>query len=221
MLDRACGWMNPSITPAIHGNDIQDNSSHGLSLELSAKVGVVNNVIAGNDGHGLKVNNTSEVQIWNNTFSANGRAVNIVQDGRRASNPDVPGHDPRQTFPDPTMSWINGPVEIRNNIFANPTPGTDCLLCVEDYSGTFSAEQLKVTALGDAYHRGRRARLPSFGPWMPAGPPCLLQWANSPRLRARRSNTCTLRAWTRCSTAIVPPHPLVPEPPSHSPYPRR
>ena len=103
-------WLDESVyNAAIHGNDIQDNSSHGLSLELSAKVGVVNNVIAGNDGHGLKVNNTSEVQIWNNTFSANGRAVNIVQDGRRASNPDVPGHDPRQTFPDPTMSWINGP----------------------------------------------------------------------------------------------------------------
>jgi nitrous oxidase accessory protein NosD len=147
-------WLDESVfDAAIYGNDLLDNSGHGLSLELSAKADVVNNVIAGNSGHGLKVNNTSEVRIWNNTISAEGRAINIVQDGRRASDPDTPGHDPRQPFPDPAMSWINGPAVIRNNIVSHPGSAAGCLLCVEDYSGTYSAKELKVTALGNVYHR--------------------------------------------------------------------
>jgi hypothetical protein len=135
---------------------------------------VVNNVIAGNAGHGLKVNNTSEVEIWNNTFSANGRAINIVQDNRRASDRNTPGHDPRQAFPDPTMSWINGPATIRNNILANPGPGADCLLCVEDYSGSFSADQLQISALGNAYHRPAGGAGKSAVVWaMAAGKPAV------------------------------------------------
>ena len=147
-------WLDESVfAAAIHGNDLLYNSGHGLSLELSAKADVVNNVIAGNSGHGLKVNDTSDVRIWNNTISAEGRAINVVQDGRRASDPDTPGHDPRQPFPDPAMSWINSPVAIRNNIISNPGSTAGCLLCVEDYSGTYSAKELKVTALGNVYHR--------------------------------------------------------------------
>ncbi|MET1155916.1 right-handed parallel beta-helix repeat-containing protein [Arthrobacter sp.] len=168
-------WLDESVfDAAIHGNDLLDNSGHGLSLELSAKADVVNNVIVGNSGHGLKVNNTSDVRIWNNTISAEGRAINIVQDGRRASDPDTPGHDPRQPFPDPAMSWINGPVVIRNNIISNPGSTADCLLCVEDYSGTYSAKDLKVTALGNVYHRALPASPKSAVIWaMDSGKPAL------------------------------------------------
>ncbi|MCG2620551.1 right-handed parallel beta-helix repeat-containing protein [Arthrobacter sp. I2-34] len=147
-------WADESVYDVVvRGSRMLGNSRHGLSLELSAKAVVVNNIIAGNAGHGLKVNNTSQVQIWNNTFSGNGRAINILQDSRRASDRGTPGHDPRQPFPDPTMSWINGPVTVRNNVIANPRAGADCLLCVEDYSGTYSAEELKITALGNVYHQ--------------------------------------------------------------------
>ncbi|MGW6175017.1 right-handed parallel beta-helix repeat-containing protein [Arthrobacter sp. NPDC055138] len=168
-------WLDESVfDSAIHGNDVLDNSGYGLALELSAKADVVNNVIAGNSGHGLKVNNTSDVRIWNNTISAEGRAINIVQDGRRASDPGTPGHDPRQPFPDPAMSWINGPVEIRNNIISNPGSIADCLLCVEDYSGTYSAKELEVTALGDVYHRAVPASPESAVIWaMESGKPAL------------------------------------------------
>jgi hypothetical protein len=81
----------------------------------------------------------------------NNRPINIVQDARRASNQSTPGHDPRQPFPDPTMTWINGPVEVRNNVIAGTTG--NCLLCVEDYSKQLSAEQMQVTALGNVYQR--------------------------------------------------------------------
>ncbi len=147
-------WFDESVYDmTITGNNMLENSSHGVSVELSAKAVVVNNIIAGNAGHGAKINNTSSVQVWNNTFAANGRALNIVQDNRRAANRSTPGHDPRQAFPDPTMTWINGPVTVRNNILAAANSSANCLLCVEDYSHQFSAEQMKVTAQGNVYHR--------------------------------------------------------------------
>ena len=49
------------------------------------------------------------------------------------------------------MTWINGPVEVRNNIIAGTTG--NCLLCVEDYSKQLTAEQMQVTALGNVYQR--------------------------------------------------------------------
>lgn len=147
-------WFDESVyNMQINGNNMLANSSHGISVEISAKAVLVNNVIAGNAGHGAKINNTSDVQVWNNTFVANGRAINIVQDDRRAANRNTPGHDPRQAFPDPTMTWINGPATVRNNIMAETKTSANCLLCVEDYSHTFSAKQMKVTAQGNVYHR--------------------------------------------------------------------
>ncbi|MFB9798467.1 nitrous oxide reductase family maturation protein NosD [Arthrobacter citreus] len=147
-------WLDESVYNAdLAGNAMTGNASHGVSAEISAKVRLVDNVIADNRNFGVKVNNTSEVEIWNNTFSGNGRQINIVQDKRRASNQSTPGHNPRQPFPDKTMTWINGPVTVRNNIIASTSAAGNCLLCVEDYSREFTAEQLRVTAQGNVYHR--------------------------------------------------------------------
>ncbi|MHA7219456.1 right-handed parallel beta-helix repeat-containing protein [Arthrobacter sp. MDT1-48-3] len=145
-------WFDESVVDlTASGNRITGNSGHGISVEISARAVVAGNVVAGNKGHGLKINNTSDVEVWNNSFISNGRPVNIVQDARRAADRGTPGHDPRQAFPDPTMSWINGPVTVRNNVISG-TIG-NCLLCVEDYSGQFSAEAMGVTTAGNVLHR--------------------------------------------------------------------
>jgi parallel beta-helix repeat protein len=145
-------WLDESTyNSKIVGNKMLNNSSHGISVELSSTSTLVNNLLIGNSGFGLKINDTSSVRIWNNTLINNDRPVNIVQDARRASDQSTPGHDPRQPFPDSTMSWINGPVEVRNNIIAGTTG--NCLLCVEDHSKQLTAEQMKVTALGNVYQR--------------------------------------------------------------------
>ena len=147
-------WLDESVyNAALVSNNITGNASHGVSAEISAKVQLVDNIVANNKNFGVKVNNTSGVEIWNNTFSGNGRQINVVQDRRRAANQSTPGHDPRQAFPDKTMTWINGPVTIRNNIISGTTAAGNCMLCVEDYSREFSADQLKVTAAGNVYHR--------------------------------------------------------------------
>ncbi|WP_354178710.1 right-handed parallel beta-helix repeat-containing protein [Arthrobacter sp. UYP6] len=156
-------WLDESVYDAtLASNDMVGNASHGVSAEISAKVQLVDNIIANNKNFGVKINNTSEVNIWNNTFSGNGRQINVVQDLRRASNQSTPGHDPRQAFPDKSMTWINGPVTIRNNIISGTTAAGNCMLCVEDYSREFTAEQLKVSAQGNVYHRTTTAA-PTWG----------------------------------------------------------
>jgi hypothetical protein len=130
------------------GNDMRDNANHGAFLEISDLAVFADNVVEGNNGDGLKVNNTSNVRVWNNTFVGNGRSLNIVQDDRLyATNTWAKyANDP------PSMTWLLGPVEVRNNVVANPRSG-NCLLCVEDYSKVRSAEQIGVTANSNVYNR--------------------------------------------------------------------
>jgi len=154
-------WFDESVyNGTIAGTDILNNAGHGLILEISSKFVVVNNIIAGNSDNGIKLNDTSQVSIWNNTLTGNGRSLNIVQDSRRASNRSTAGHDPRQAFPDPTMTWVNDSIEVRNNVVASTTDA-NCLLCVEDYSRAFSAAQMAITSDGNIYHRAS-AGLPQY-----------------------------------------------------------
>ncbi|BBE22145.1 hypothetical protein MN0502_10280 [Arthrobacter sp. MN05-02] len=145
-------WFDESVFDlTASGNEIVGNRGHGLSVEISARAVLANNVIARNEGHGLKINNTSDVEVWNNSFIGNGRPINIVQDARRASDRSTPGHDPRQAFPDPSMTWINGPIAVRNNVITGTT--ANCLLCVEDYAHQLTAEEMEVTTSGNVFHR--------------------------------------------------------------------
>jgi hypothetical protein len=144
-------WFDESVYDMrIVGVESRNNDKHGISLEISAKAVVIDSIIAGNDGYGIKVNNTSDVRIWNNTFVGNDRSINIVQDARRYGDGSA-GKDPR--YPnDPTMTWVNGPVGVVNNVLSNQARG-NCLLCVEDYSKQLTAEQMRVTANGNVYNR--------------------------------------------------------------------
>ena len=105
---------------------------HGISYEISSQALIADNLVAGNGGVGMKINNASRIEIWNNTVVDNaGRPLWVVQDSRVASNRCTPGHDPRQPLPDPTVTWLLGPVTISNNVVGGPTSAT-CLLCAQD-----------------------------------------------------------------------------------------
>lgn len=154
-------WLDESVhNGTMTKNLLRDNTGHGISLEISARMVVAGNLVQDNGGHGLKVNNTSGVQIWNNTFADNGRPLNIVQDARRGDDPSVPGHDPRRPFPDPDQPWVNGPVTIGNNVVAGSSG--NCLICVEDYSKQMSGEQMRVQSSGNIYQRDT----PSAPTWL-------------------------------------------------------
>jgi len=135
----------------VASNDIVDNGGNGLVIELSSLFTVANNVVAGSGIAGILISDSNQAQLWNNTVTGNNRDVNIVQGDRRASDLSVPGHDPRQVLPDPTVTWITGRITLHNNVLANSTG--NCVLCVEDYSHQRSAAQMQITSDGNVLQR--------------------------------------------------------------------
>lgn len=145
-------WSDVSVydTRVLNSN-IVGNSAAGVFLEISARGTVANNLITDNRGDGVKINNTSTVTIYNNTVVRNGRALNIVQDPRTPANTSY-GDDTR--YPnDPEMTWLVGPVTVRNNVIGLPTSSAVCVLCVEDYSHLRTAAQMGVTSNGNVFNR--------------------------------------------------------------------
>lgn len=145
-------WFDESVyNGTVVGNDILSNSGNALVIELSSRFTVANNIVGDNGIVGVLVGDSNRVQIWNNTVTGNNRNINIVQGDRRASNLSDAGHDPRQSLPDPTVTWVLGQVTVKNNILANSTGS--CILCVEDYSHQQSAEQMGIVTNGNVYQR--------------------------------------------------------------------
>jgi parallel beta-helix repeat protein len=178
-------WIDESsYDTTVTNSRMSNNAKHGISLEISAKAVVTNNTVVGNDGYGIKVNNTSNVTIEHNAFSRNDRSINIVQDSRLPTSASTAGRDKRQPFPDPTMTWRIGPVRVANNVLANQRSG-NCMLCVEDYTQTRSAEQIGVTANGDIYMRPN-ASLPTY----------LVVWSRGPGNPAVYNDLASFRAAT-------------------------
>lgn len=150
-------WFDESVSDIkLLNSRVVDNAGHGVSIEISGKAIVMGNVIARNRDNGLKINNSEDVQVWNNTFADNNRSINVVQDDRDLNA--------QGSFRDPDMrlTWRTQSVVIRNNVISRtgavPLPaGEDksrkCLLCVEDFSGRWTAAEMDVTALGNVYHR--------------------------------------------------------------------
>jgi len=149
-------WSDVSVydTKLVNSNFIK-NSATGIFLEISARGTVVNNLIDGNGAEGIKVNNTSTVLIYNNTVLRNARPINIVQDSRTKANTSY-GDDTR--YPnDPEMTWLVGPVTVRNNVLGIPNTRANCVLCVEDYTHTRTAAQMGVTSNGNVFNRADTA----------------------------------------------------------------
>jgi parallel beta-helix repeat protein len=148
-------WFDESVYGVtLLQSHVLDNSGHGVSIEVSGHATVMGNVIARNAGNGLKLNDSEDVRVWNNTFVDNVRSINVVQDNR-----DV---DPGGTYRDPELPlrWQTQGIAIRNNVIAatGATQGgadrsRTCLLCVEDFSGRWTAAEMNVTALGNVYQR--------------------------------------------------------------------
>jgi parallel beta-helix repeat protein len=131
-------------------NQVQDNAGHGVSFEISSTGVIANNVIEENGQIGLKINNTDHVRVWNNTITNNNSEVQVVEDARRGTNPSDPGHDSRQKQPDPTEPWIVSNVSLMNNILGS-VPSGSTVVIVRDYSGQYSAAQLKTQLSGNAF----------------------------------------------------------------------
>jgi hypothetical protein len=150
-------WMDESVYDAVvSGNDMRSNVGHGLSFEISSKLLMVDNVLVNNGANGVKLNNAQSVELWNNTIVDSGlKAVWVVQDSRDPANPSTPGRDPRRPAPDPTVTWVLGPIALRNNVIARTA--ANCLLCVEDTALRRTAQAIGVTAAGNLFVRADAA----------------------------------------------------------------
>jgi parallel beta-helix repeat protein len=145
-------WFDESVYDmTVTGNDIIDGTGNGIVVELSSKAVIADNVVLRNGRDGILISDSGHVEVWNNTIAGSFRSINITQGTRRASNLALPGHDPRQKLPDPTVTWITEDITVSNNVFADSTG--KCVLCVEDYSHERSADQMRVRSNGNLFHR--------------------------------------------------------------------
>lgn len=107
----------------VANNQLSNNTDDGISIELSQKVVIANNTVQGS-GADINIIDTGDVQIMNNSLgSATTFAIRLAQDSRTADQTSVPGHDPRQPVPDPTVPWITKGVKIENNAFGTSGNG--------------------------------------------------------------------------------------------------
>jgi hypothetical protein len=139
-------WFDESVYDiGVFNSRLAGNTGHGLSVEISGKADIADNIIARNLRNGIKINDSDTIRVWNNTLSQNNRSINIVQDDRDL---DAQGSYRDWTLP---LTWQNRDIEVSNNIISSSSG--NCLLCVEDYSGRWRAAQLNITALGNVYYR--------------------------------------------------------------------
>ena len=147
-------WFDESVHGVtVAGNDLLRNTGHGLSFEISSQAVIADNLVAGNGDSGLKINNAARIEIWNNTVVDNGgRPLWIVQDSRVAADRSLPGHDPRRPLPDPTVTWLLGPVTVANNVVGGATTAP-CLLCVQDTALRRAAGEIGLAVDGNLWVR--------------------------------------------------------------------
>ncbi len=205
-------WFDESVYDmTIVHDDALGNAGNGIVLEISSTATIADDVVSRNGADGLKLNDVSNAQVWNNTLTDNAnRNLEITQDARRGNNAGDAGHDPRQAFPDPTMTWITGPDTIRNNIISggSSTPTTTSTgdrrpaLRPGSRSGHGAWATPRSTTLSRrsrprpaemrtarSWRARRRRRRHSWTPRHPALPP--LCRPRSPRSSAARRERCT------------------------------
>jgi trimeric autotransporter adhesin len=155
-------WIDESSYNAkIANNEMINNRKHGLAYEISSLAIIADNVVTGNTSTGMKINDATNIRIYNNTIGSNGKNVDLVQDNRRASDLSIPGHDPRQDLPDPTVTWLLGNVEFMNNLVSPPTGRYG--LYIRDYSGVRSAAAMNISVNGTQFNAQTSGTLMIWG----------------------------------------------------------
>ncbi|MBP2417708.1 right-handed parallel beta-helix repeat-containing protein [Microlunatus capsulatus] len=148
------------------------NTGAGMVVEISSAVRLVDNVLVDNGVHGLWLIDTDRAEIANNTFARNDEAnLVVVTDGRTPQNPGPGGTDERRPDGD-GMPWVSQDVAIYNNVFSDG--GEGCVVCLVDYTGKRSGEQLDVELDHNLYHLATARAHPVFASWpSAAGKPAL------------------------------------------------
>ena len=159
---------NSCVGVIVSDNDFVGNASNGLTVELAARVKVVNNLVQDNTAGGVLVLDSNKVDLWNNSITGSKLPVRISDGPRIATTPD-PAHASGQS---PEATWVTKDINVRNNVIGDVLVSTTgenwCgLLCMLDDRKVATARQMNATMDGDLYFR-RQAAAPSL----------TVRWAN-------------------------------------------
>ncbi|MGK9146008.1 right-handed parallel beta-helix repeat-containing protein [Plantibacter flavus] len=158
-------WFDEAVVGVeVLGNRVAHNTKHGVMFELSTDILAAGNTVTGNDDAGIKAFSSDRVRLWNNTVLDNWMDIVLSIDGRVATDPDAVGRDPRQAFPDPTLSWAMTDVLVANTVVGEPRQGTGCVVCVTDARSDGRTE-LGVRLAGNLYQRADRSAPKSLIVW--------------------------------------------------------
>lgn len=151
--DGASIWVDESVAGfRITSNRVTGGKAWAVQAELSGDGVIADNYLVGNWG-GLNIYDTHDTDIVNNLIDDTREAAVIVQqDGRKHSDPNAIGHDPR--YPagkDPILTWIVKNVNFTNNVFGDQTAEPWFLIQVRDKTGARDASQMGVRFTGNGF----------------------------------------------------------------------
>ncbi len=104
-------WIDESSTNStVVNNVVRNNSSNGISMEISHNAIIASNVISGNAPAGIIILNSSSARIYNNTLARN-QANLLVQETSR--------NNTKSNEISKGITWVTRNTIVKNNIFWN------------------------------------------------------------------------------------------------------
>ncbi|WP_201262528.1 right-handed parallel beta-helix repeat-containing protein, partial [Gloeocapsopsis dulcis] len=104
-------WIDESTTNStVVNNVVLNNSSNGISMEISHKAIIASNVVSGNAPAGIIILNSSSARIYNNTLARNNANI-LVQDTSR--------NNTKSNEISKGITWMTRNTIVKNNILWN------------------------------------------------------------------------------------------------------
>jgi len=159
---------NSCVGVVVSDNDFVGNKENGLTVELAARVKVVNNVMQDNVLGGVLVLDSNKIDLWNNSITGSKLPVRISDGSRIATTPD-PAHASGMS---PEATWVTKDIVVRNNVIGDVLVSTSgenwCgLLCLLDDRKISTGAQMNASMDGDLFIRQQ-----------PGAPSLTVRWAN-------------------------------------------
>jgi parallel beta-helix repeat protein len=112
-----------SYKVTIVNNTANNNSKHGIEMEVSDTGMIANNEATNGGEDGIIVYDSANVKVWNNEVGGSSLfGMKIAQDQRKQANLGtyMEARDSRyKNTVDPNMTWITKNITVSNNVFGN------------------------------------------------------------------------------------------------------
>ncbi|MUL36188.1 hypothetical protein BWI75_07465 [Gloeocapsopsis sp. AAB1 = 1H9] len=104
-------WIDESSTNStVVNNVVRNNTSNGISMEISHKAIIASNVVSGNAPAGIIILNSSSAQIYNNTLARNHANLLVLETSRNNTKSNEISQG---------ITWMTRNTIVKNNILWN------------------------------------------------------------------------------------------------------